>query len=1376
MRLTRLLLLTALVTLGLALSTHVVLAHDGSHEGEHQYRPVDLPSLLDPTVSGEMPVSAAAQADFGPAAACSGGPVIDGILLDECVVNTFSVDGVDKSVTVWYTQNAVTATRMVDGSPVVLSHWINTDAEAQQVAEWFENAWERFYTDSGHHLYDTGCDNNVNVQMEDGVGWSGIAYWASSGNCWIGIDSPMVRGGGGEWTVYHEAQHYLQYSWDNGCYGYLKPNYPDDSEFVEGYADLGADSVNATVDAAGYAGIGYNNHTSMYDKSYGNLFLKYFIEQLGSYATPSDPWHNIDAMYAHYTECDAQDTLYVLDSLIPTLSGGTLSRNQFFLNFFAANWAKNWADPATQEELIFYDDDGTFFTQPTLTQDVDMGGGSQTWSDTTPDDFAARYYQVTPQAGCPYLQMEVDGAAGALLGINFMAAKTSAPTSVLRSAHIGNGYIRTFAANGVHNRLVAAVNSFNNNYSYDVTATCVTPALNILEPKQTSFAMVGAPDSPIAFLARWAVTDGTAGVRGLQASDFSFDIQGDAATIVPGTFQAIGDEYWAVLLPPTKPADTTFANLEICLDGSICDTEPNAVLYVDPGKSDIAMVIDGSGSMAEEDIIGEGTRLQNAQRAGLVIADLLRPGDRILITDFSATDNPPGCGTESGGYDCPLDIITRLPRTDVPDPAGPTIANARNAINNTTAREWTPITPALLDAKNKILAAPTNSNPKHIFLLSDGEENVKPLYADAKAELISSGVVINTISFGPESPGNLLAQIAADTGGIYRPVPTTAAGASVAAASIPAGMSAEIASVLAAPVAPGQLGLADVYDYFDTLAQDATRIFQQNFVGNGASCVWTEKSVHVDKLTNQLRFVLAAKQAEPGSWARATEVMPPTSGQDGRWIPISPPTEKIPAPAHWDIRNDAHNDVLIVPNPEPGTWRFRSCTVAVIFAADASPAALETHFMMAVSLQSEIRLQGQIMGLNDSQGEAGDMVTLLGYLLAKDGLLPAISMNARVVSGGGTSIVTLYDDGLHNDGAAGDAIYGGFFPQTYIGGGYDVKIMAEAKDPNDPASILVREWNGGFWIKGPRPEQEDSTGDKDGDGMPDEWELRCDLNPDDPSDAKLDPDRDSLNSLTEWNLGTLPCDPDTDNGGENDGSEARNQRDPLVPDDDNVPPLVKINLRPLNQRLLVQWTPVISNVHVLLYWSTNMDDPGKPVDMGNDGDYMLEGLQNDTTYYVWLQPETSNGELGPLSQPEAVTPKADPDAPAGSVLIENGAPQTTGKEVTLNLTSTDEMLDGAAQAANAHQTDMLSKLYNIASGHIEMRIANHADLAGATWEPLMQFKPWTLECQVGQVCRVYAQFRDEAGNESLIISDEIMLVEAPAAPTTDIYLPLLSTP
>jgi len=1345
-------------------------------------------------------------------AACAGGPVIDGITLDECITRNFTVGGVGKSIRVWYTKNVATANRTEDGVDYTLEHWINSDAEAQQVAEWFEEAWQRYFADSGHHLYDTGCGNRVNVQMEDGIGWSGIAYWGNPGDCWIGIDSPMVRNGGGQWTVYHEAQHYLQYSYDAGCYGYLRPNYPEDSEFVEGYADLGADSVDATLDAMGYGGSTYNPATSMYDKSYGNIFNKYFIEQLGTIGAPTDPWHRMDALYAHYTECDNQDDLYVLNSLIPTLSGGKWSERDFFLNFFAANWAKDWADPATQPELVYLDDDGNAYGNlAPLTQNINMAGGTQSFPDLTPDDWAARYYQVTPQAGCPYLQMEVDGATGAQLGINFIAAKTSAPTKVLRSAKIGEDFVRTFAANGIHNRLVAAVNSFANNYNYTVNFTCVAPTVNILEPRQVKVAFVGDPTSPIAFLARWTVTDGASPVRGLPQSSFTFDAEGDAITVVPGTFQEVGNEYWAVLLPPAKPVGTAFVDFRVTLDASIADAEIDALLYVAPGNSDIALSFDASGSMSTEDVTGEGTRLTNAKRAGQVIADLLRVGDRLVVQDWSAFDNPPGCGAAGDG-NCPLDIRTLLPLTDLnAGNLAAIIGVARTQISNISARLWTPVGAGIDAAKDALLAGAPNTNPKHIFLLSDGEENVKPFYSDIRGDLIDSGVVVNTIAFGPEAPGNLMAQIAADTGGIYRPVATDGAGAGVMAAGADAAtaiaalnLPVDAAAVAAASYLPGQLGLANVYDYFDTEAQGAARVINMNYTNVPAfdePNSIKEMAITVDKSVNQLRLVVAGKQPDDEgctvSDIRKVDVLQPgMDPQKDRWMPISPRTSYTPA--DWDIRNNRFDDVLVVNNPAEGVWRFRTyyypnfcigaataegsshtddvtaAAPAVTDGTDAVSLGAPYAFIMNVSVQSTIQLEGRLLGLTANQGEAGDEVTIIGTLLDKKGTLPAAIIAALVEGPTGDTVVVLKDDGANNDGAADDNIYGARFAQTTYGGSYSVRILTYFKDPADPANLLFREWNGGFWIKGPKPDQQcGSEKDSDKDCMPDDWERRCKLIVGE-DDRRADPDNDGLSNYDELQLGTRPCRADTDNGGEHDGSEVKNRRNPLDPKDDKVRDIGKIRVRPLNGLILIDWSYPLSYTNMIGYISTDIGTLGTAIDMGQKSDFPVNGLANGTTYYIRLQ-GVNDGATGDFSDPVAVTPKADPDMPTGAMLIDNGATVAFSRQVVLNISATDQVLDGAAQGAAAHQTDMLSQLLNAVSGGVQMRISNSEEMSGAVWEPVTPTKNWTLACEPGDTCTVYAQFKDAAENVSLLISDTIELdVNAGGEAGGELYLPLIT--
>jgi len=75
-----------------------------------------------------------------------------------------------------------------------------------------------------------------------------------------------------------------------------------------------------------------------------------------------------------------------------------------------------------------------------------------------------------------------------------------------------------------------------------------------------------------------------------------------------------------------------------------------------------------------------------------------------------------------------------------------------------------------------------------------------------------------------------------------------------------------------------------------------------------------------------------------------------------------------------------------------------------------------------------------------------------------------------------------------------------------------------------------------------------SVNDSDYDGMGDSWEDSNSCVDRNSRDSWLDPDNDGLTSMEEMDLGTDPCDPDTDGDGMDDLWEANNVTDPLTKD------------------------------------------------------------------------------------------------------------------------------------------------------------------------------------------------------------------------------------
>ncbi len=103
--------------------------------------------------------------------------------------------------------------------------------------------------------------------------------------------------------------------------------------------------------------------------------------------------------------------------------------------------------------------------------------------------------------------------------------------------------------------LLVNVTSFDSVMTYEVNASLCNAFPQYSGTRST---IPGMPWSalhlhPFATLTRFEVISSGLPVSGIDPTTISFDAEGDAATLVPGSFQEVGPgEYWAAVMPPSK--------------------------------------------------------------------------------------------------------------------------------------------------------------------------------------------------------------------------------------------------------------------------------------------------------------------------------------------------------------------------------------------------------------------------------------------------------------------------------------------------------------------------------------------------------------------------------------------------------------------------------------------------------------------------------------------------------------------------------------------------------------------------------------------------------------------------------------------------------
>jgi hypothetical protein len=288
-----------------------------------------------------------------------------------------------------------------------------------------------------------------------------------------------------------------------------------------------------------------------------------------------------------------------------------------------------------------------------------------------------------------------------------------------------------------------------------------------------------------------------------------------------------------------------------------------------------------------------------------------------------------------------------------------------------------------------------------------------------------------------------------------------------------------------------------------------------------------------------------------------------------------------------------------------------------------------------------------------------------------------------------------------------------------------------------------------------------SDGDKD--RLPDWWEGDCT----DPAknDEAEDPDGDGLVNAQEYFRHTDPCDPDTDNGGESDGSEVSRSNNPLFPKDDFTSP-PRIKAWPQVGRVHLRLSAPANSPKLTLYRALTPQGPFTLLVSDVSAPTYVDTTVTNNTLYCYRATAQGRAVSAP-SNVSCATPKLDPFAPHGEIVLPPGIKQPVARTTLVLLEGYDDpnteehpIFDGALLMPADE------------SGLTEMLLSNRGDFAGASWEPYQPTKAWTFAPRADGLATVYVRYKDGAGNESDVAALTVQ-VDPNLTTTTRLFLPLV---
>ncbi len=1127
---------------------------------------------------------------------------------------------------------------------------------------------------------------------------AGILGSAPEGH--INIDAPHVENGVQQRiieTTLHELFHHVQFA-------YIKFNdWPTWGTWtIEGTAAMMEDKVFAASDNDGSSGyvsrvnnlLGDPNRT-LTDRSYdAALFWTYLTEQLGT--NIFEPGRGVDVVRRFWanTEGNSPDSVkYLRQALSSYDDGATLET--IFRDFCITNYTHNLdtgllGNPARYR----YADEtaaggGTAYNAVSRTA---VAAFNTTYTDTV-NRWGARYFDINigNEKRCEAIGFWGKAKDGKSLSWALIAMAGGRVVDVYRST--GNAFYRALInpPRGLYDKLAAVVIGLDRGADFDYAFGWGAVDGEVRLPTMDNMAYVGAiGDPPERFQVRMALTgpavltpsgSGTVSLKGLDASDFQASLISDStgavypASIVSATY--VSGEYWLVVqAPDVDPGDGQLYDLEICFcqDADTCQMTMDSrksVLYTEVTRNQI-LALDRSYSMHYPTADPKLTAAKNACRAYVNAA---ADKDRMGFVTFSGNDS-----------ECDNDIDNRQYQVNLSSVAARrnTLISAIDRVTDDSPwKGWTSIGDGLVEARNLLLTAMDPVDVNSIVLLSDGLENEGDFWnapnsacsnPAVKDSFMPGGMAqnirIDSLAFGPDADETKLQDIAVSTGGL----PYSVTLDSAAAASAPASdASVTTRAASSTVIEPGMLAVPNrLANAYLSIGEDVHE--NDRFYFNAISMTAGD-SAHLTIPVTEKEGGGVSQAVFVFNWDHKAEVRVELVDADGKTVASG---------GNWKIyqagqTNKTYHYLGILPPGEynayidTGSDIQLMCMLSgrVVHGVDidmylSQPNVYEkcdyekiAHYLRGLPVTV-------LVNLNDTKGGITDVPNVEAQISFTTNKKCAGVKNPA-------NRLVLYDDGDHDDGMPDDGVYGNIYTRTpcYSAGEEDATHDFPESDQltgqSAAYSVTVavtgqshykerfnRYISRNFQVY--EYENRECEPDRDKDGLPDRWEDLYGLDKTNPADAGYDNDADQLKNLDEFLNGTLPFDPDTDKGGESDGSEVAAGRDPLYEKDDLLPAVLDYGVlaelmdipgfEPQRNTNIVRF-PVNPSYQYMHLYRRGPISPAfsriKTFDLAATptGVYFDTGLINGNSYQYYLVAEGASGARTPPTEVFIGIPPAD---------------------------------------------------------------------------------------------------------------------------------------